>query len=264
MQSAVFPLFLDCVWQLVLQFPSQFQFTEYYLVSIWDSVCLGLFRNFLFDNARNSRYVPRKNSTQEVYIQRSETVPLLSAWDWEKQLSEDQISLFYSPQYIIEHEKSLRVQLPRISTSSDGSKKLEPDEVTLSPKVEVPHLLLWSLCYLRWLPPAEIISGGPASEYLSQCILVEEIFYLRQLITSLESVAAETRRSQNRRSRLIFSSDSNQSFIRSPRSLCVSSSFPFSTGQPLYGRFGAGSFIDSYFKNSVLYESGSAADDMDD
>ena len=55
-QSPVFLLFLDCVWQMLRQFPSSFQFTEIYLVSLWDSLCLGLFRNFKFNNARDCQY----------------------------------------------------------------------------------------------------------------------------------------------------------------------------------------------------------------
>lgn len=49
-QSPLLLLFLDCVWQLLQQFPSEFEFTETYLTTVWDSVFLPIFDTFLFNS----------------------------------------------------------------------------------------------------------------------------------------------------------------------------------------------------------------------
>ncbi len=49
LQSPVFLLFLDCVWQMLQQYPSEFQFTETYLTTLWDSAHVSIFDTFLFD-----------------------------------------------------------------------------------------------------------------------------------------------------------------------------------------------------------------------
>ena len=52
-QSPVFLLFLDCVWQLLQQFPTHFEFTETYLTTLWDSAHVSIFDTFLFDCDRD-------------------------------------------------------------------------------------------------------------------------------------------------------------------------------------------------------------------
>lgn len=55
-QSPIFLLFLDCVWQLIQQYPSAFQFSETYLTTIWDSAHLSIFDTFLF-NCEHDRII---------------------------------------------------------------------------------------------------------------------------------------------------------------------------------------------------------------
>lgn len=55
LQSPMFLLFLDCVWQLTNQFPDKFEFTETYLTTLWDSCHVGVFDNFLFNSERDRR-----------------------------------------------------------------------------------------------------------------------------------------------------------------------------------------------------------------
>jgi hypothetical protein len=43
----VFLLFLDCVWQLWVQYPSRFQLTGDFLLALHDSFHLPLFSSFL-------------------------------------------------------------------------------------------------------------------------------------------------------------------------------------------------------------------------
>ncbi|XP_065051913.1 myotubularin-related protein 10-A-like isoform X2 [Rhopilema esculentum] len=48
-ESPIFILFLDCVHQLLTQFPSRFGFTEQFLLLLIDGVYMCLFETFLFD-----------------------------------------------------------------------------------------------------------------------------------------------------------------------------------------------------------------------
>lgn len=45
-------LFLDCVWQLMNQYPAAFEFTETYLIILSDSMWIPLFSTFLFNSPR--------------------------------------------------------------------------------------------------------------------------------------------------------------------------------------------------------------------
>lgn len=46
-QAPVFLLFLDCVWQLLSQYPSHFQLTGDFLLALHDSIHLPLFSSFM-------------------------------------------------------------------------------------------------------------------------------------------------------------------------------------------------------------------------
>ncbi|NXT22894.1 MTMRB protein, partial [Syrrhaptes paradoxus] len=54
-EAPVFLLFLDCVWQLVRQFPAAFGFTEGYLLALHDSSFAPYFSTFLFSCQRQRR-----------------------------------------------------------------------------------------------------------------------------------------------------------------------------------------------------------------
>lgn len=53
LQSPLLLLFLDCVWQLLQQFPTEFEFTETYLTTLWDASHISTFDTFLFDCERD-------------------------------------------------------------------------------------------------------------------------------------------------------------------------------------------------------------------
>lgn len=52
LQSPLFMLFLDCVWQMMNQYPAAFEFTEAYLTVLSDSMWVPLFSTFLFNSPR--------------------------------------------------------------------------------------------------------------------------------------------------------------------------------------------------------------------
>lgn len=45
-------LFLDCVWQIMNQYPAAFEFTETYLTVLSDSMWIPLFSTFLFNSPK--------------------------------------------------------------------------------------------------------------------------------------------------------------------------------------------------------------------
>lgn len=51
-KSPLFMLFLDCVWQMMNQYPAAFEFTETYLTVLSDSMWIPLFSTFLFSSPK--------------------------------------------------------------------------------------------------------------------------------------------------------------------------------------------------------------------
>lgn len=45
----MFPLFLDCAWQLLQQFPAEFEFSEFFLLALHDSIWVPDTLTFLKD-----------------------------------------------------------------------------------------------------------------------------------------------------------------------------------------------------------------------
>lgn len=129
-ESPIFLLYLDCVWQLIQQFPSQFEFTETYLTSLWDTVHVSIFDTFLF-NCERERYSAAMDSNNPLILR--------SAWDWHEQYTDQDISLFQNPLFYQNDEDIL---------------------IIIIPKYDIPNLEFWSQNYFRWIPPLEIINGG--------------------------------------------------------------------------------------------------------
>ena len=56
-EAPVFLLFLDCVWQILRQFPCSFQFSEGFLVLLWEHAYASQFGTFM-GNCAADRSVP--------------------------------------------------------------------------------------------------------------------------------------------------------------------------------------------------------------
>ena len=253
----VFLLFLDCVWQLLEQFPSEFEYTETFLTTIWDSAFVGLFDTFLFNND-HQRLNYSKNQDKNI-----KQFHLPSAWKWDLQLNSEDLSFFRNPMYYITHNEELLSSLKDIHDISvtgafvkqsrqkakckslenrfrnDGKASVQFSQDykelidVLSPQTSVPWLHLWAQCYLRWQAPAQILSGGTPASYLQQCHMVEEIVQLQHKVSMLKlrnTSSVEFRP----RSDLIFSHQPDAPNISELlNSTIVTSSFPFSPGPAL-------------------------------
>ncbi|XP_064618787.1 myotubularin-related protein 10-A-like isoform X2 [Lineus longissimus] len=236
-ESPIFLLFLDCVWQLLQQFPSSFEFSETYLTTLWDSAHIGLFGNFLFDCVHTSSKLCK------------EQLKLESVWNWHVQFSDKDLALFKNPLFLAKNSEELSTMNKKLaaitnSLNNDNFKKKlyllylnrEATEhgVVLKPQVIAPMLKLWSQCYLRWSSPVEIYGGGAPSEYFQQCVLVEEVLCLKHKLANLEKASASdaNKRYQNTPKSELFFSFNTQQTPRSSKmySDVLTSSFPFSPG----------------------------------
>ncbi|XP_041929514.1 myotubularin-related protein 10 isoform X1 [Alosa sapidissima] len=100
-ESPLFLLFLDCVWQLLNQYPSAFEFTETYLTVLSDSVWIPVFSTFLFNcpkqRAEHSRDFARSKS---IPLGQEQALRFPPVWDWSQQFSPKDQTLFNNPLYV--------------------------------------------------------------------------------------------------------------------------------------------------------------------
>ncbi|KAK2180750.1 hypothetical protein NP493_427g01035 [Ridgeia piscesae] len=203
-----------------------------------------------------------------MYPGTSPAAKLMSAWDWSKQFSEEELTLFNNPLYLT------RMQLKRfMSKVTPGSNRSlyrmnlgdrddsvdlsEDSDGVLRPGIHVSCLKFWSYCYLRWLTPVEIIGGGTPSVYIQQCILVEEIICLQHKIDSLEK-STQFVKSRRPKSDLFFSFECNPSVNARKWSKFLTSSFPFVPDT----QRNSGSPLSLYMERSNLCESDDSLDEL--
>ena len=165
-----FLLFLDCVWQLTMQYPTAFQFSESFLTTLWDSVHVTIFGTFIFNCEHDYDVTVKVGASYSSHRHRDvfgnyiilphfqERTSLLSTWDWSHQFTDRETQFFCNPLYddsFTEH---------------------------LEPKTGIPFLDVWSQCYFRWIPRLEIRNGGRLQIDLSCRLLALDIYMMRQLV----------------------------------------------------------------------------------
>lgn len=154
-QSPILLLYLDCVWQLLLQFPSAFEFTETYLTTLWDCAHMTVFDTFLFD-CEHDRLAASRDTSKPIVLR--------TLWDWGEVFVEKDIALFRNPMY-------------------DPS-KFGP---VLNAHSSLPNMALWSQCYFRWVPLLEIKCGGPPQIDLGLRALHAQIDRLREQLAQVKA-----------------------------------------------------------------------------
>lgn len=109
-QAPVFLLFLDCVWQLSKQFPSAFEFSEFFLLQFYDMVFDCLYSNFLYNSTKHRLQASlhsRRSCFFGVGDEPLEIVddyegPLFSAWGrWREDMSEEENERCLNPLYYV-------------------------------------------------------------------------------------------------------------------------------------------------------------------
>ncbi|XP_053405265.1 myotubularin-related protein 10-B-like isoform X2 [Mercenaria mercenaria] len=273
-QVPIFLLYLDCVWQLLQQFPSSFEFTETYLTTVWDTAHVGIFETFLFNND-HQKVAFLKGAGKNIRQFR-----LPSAWKWDMQFRAEDLSFFKNPLYVITHDEELSeslTELRQMSVLGRCSQRSRHNTLTGPPKVNgssksstvqngidqynvltplfsAASLHLWTQCFLRWQMPAQIFSGGTPSLYLQQCHMVEEIIQLQHKANQLQlkNTSAGMFRP---RSDLIFGHDPDTPNITELlNSTVLTSSFPFTPGTSSKDqqRFTFTPTISTYMRNTSL------------
>ena len=64
--NAIFLLFLDCLHQLMVQFPLSFEYTEVFLIHLWSTVLSSLYGDFVF-NCDKERVPPEYTNTNSFW-----------------------------------------------------------------------------------------------------------------------------------------------------------------------------------------------------
>jgi len=228
-QSPVFILFLDCVHQLLTQFPSQFGFTEQFLLLLIDSVHMCLFETFLF-NSEHERKRFVYDSLESLWDFIATEVPPLKFKDLflnrlyniDKRINMDESSRILSD---ASPDLRFRSKNDLVTSSSKGSlasshkkvqksKKKKPDWLSVSvhyqsasdPNVSVInpdssciHVNLWHKYFLRWTPTVDLTKGSSwdFSQQLQQIELLEELKYLEDRHEHLKGKLYELEHPEN-------------------------------------------------------------------
>lgn len=176
-ESPVFLHFLDCVQQLLVQFPSAFEFSETFLLGILDCVYSCMFETFLFDC---------EHERTDICTQEDRANRLASFWDYiMANLPSTEFSLFLNPLY----------EFQRTNLITEDEKPKEPEPYLVG-STDPPCLKFWSSYFLRWLPAAkETVGRGPCpSKHLQQMILLNKLkgFKRRQAVLNADLKGYDT------------------------------------------------------------------------
>ena len=217
--------------QLIEQFPSAFEFTDTFLIALWDSMHSGIFGTFLFNSERHRT---------RTCVTSTKSIQLATVWAWTLQFTKDDQALFTNPLYIAKSElkfDTLHDEEPDITqgcnagiyrsirrlnngksfigsdfrdmdswTFNGGKRRKSPnvngansarsvysswEEEIIIPLLQTPTITFWTHCFLRWVPSVHTIGGGSPAIYQQQCKLVDEIQQLRETLENLR-VAKES------------------------------------------------------------------------
>ncbi|XP_058485743.1 myotubularin-related protein 10 isoform X1 [Solea solea] len=100
-ESPLFILFLDCVWQMMNQYPAAFEFTDAYLTVLSDSMWIPLFSTFLFNSPKQrTQHLMDFAKNKAIPPGEDQVVFFPPVWDWSQQFSTKDQTLFNNPTYI--------------------------------------------------------------------------------------------------------------------------------------------------------------------
>ncbi|XP_014803881.1 PREDICTED: myotubularin-related protein 9 [Calidris pugnax] len=116
-EAPVFLLFLDCVWQILRQFPCSFEFNEQFLIMLFEHAYASQFGTFLGNNEseRSKLKLPQKT---------------MSLWSWVNRSEE--LCKFQNPLF-------------------------EANSLVIWPSVAPQSLQLWEGVFLRWNRPSKFL-----------------------------------------------------------------------------------------------------------
>ncbi|CAH1717789.1 unnamed protein product [Chironomus riparius] len=148
-RSPLFLLFLDCVWQVLQQFPEAFEYSEIFLTTLWDTVFIPIFDTFQFNCEAD-----RLQAVAEEHL------VLRPVWDWGEMLYEKDIALFVNPLYKKPQMSEQEIENNRKSRLPPSALKLPGmDILSKNPKQRFslqPRKLIDTESHL--LRPSEVLS----------------------------------------------------------------------------------------------------------
>lgn len=224
--SPVFLFFLDCVWQLQAQFPTVFEFSETYLTTLWDCAHVGLYDTFLF-NCHKERNKAKKSRT------------FRNIWDWTgpaSRLTAQDLELFKNPLHILskanEYLDSGADREP-MGSGDRGDAGIRDDLFSLDSSIKA--LSVWTQCYFRWIPKAEVVNGDPATLFLHNVRVARDIHFLaakvRALRAGMRDVQLRHRRMPS--DEYFFAAQRSSTRPVSQDGHVITSSFPFAPPGPV-------------------------------
>ncbi|XP_067635434.1 myotubularin-related protein 10-B [Eurosta solidaginis] len=196
-ESPVFLLFLDCVWQLLQQFSDEFEYSQTYLTTLWDSCFLPIFDTFQFDTEADRARAVRVGN-----------LVLRPVWDWGEQFAEKDKVFFTNPFYQRQRQEQQNrrsIAIPAGAIMLPGlaqmpTKQLQQQRFTtinpqlfvtsstipkdryLEPQHRMVDLAIWEQCYYRWMPILEIKHGGFPQIDLNHRLLLSNIAKLQRCL----------------------------------------------------------------------------------
>eukprot|EP00047_Mylnosiga_fluctuans_P022522 m.121305 g.121305 ORF g.121305 m.121305 type:complete len:680 (-) comp9293_c0_seq3:222-2261(-) len=150
--APVFLLFLDCVHQLMHQFPLQFYHAQAFLVSLWDEALACRYGTFLLDCERDRAFMPAFGRTHSV-------------WEYYDSLGADERAArgFTNPFYA-------------------------PSQKSLRPQANMAAYVLWDAAFLRFCDP-EHVARDPIRT--AQTRLVQRYLAAAHRLESLRAAATK-------------------------------------------------------------------------
>lgn len=188
-ESPVFLLFLDCVWQMLQQYPEEFEFCQTYLTTLWDSCFLPLFDTFQFDCNADRQRAEKENG-----------LILRPVWDWSEQFADKDKMFFNNPFYQRQRLDNVpcrrsvaipagAIMLPGLAKphrvtmqAQNANQSLIAKDRYLEPNCSTAVLAIWEQCYFRWMPMLEIKCGGQVQVELYHRYLLNNISRLQRAI----------------------------------------------------------------------------------
>ena len=172
-ESPVFVLFLECLHQLLRQNPQEFEYTEQFLILLFDASYSSLFSTFLF----NSSFEMTENKSTN----------LMTVWDFiATNIPQSKyISVFTNACYKLEQTSSSL-------DSADGMGSLELQNkinpVITEVDFSLSKLCLWNALFFRWFPCTDFHKGCSRHVVLQlqQIQYMDEMYYLKDRVDQLK------------------------------------------------------------------------------
>lgn len=143
--APTFLLFLDCLFQMTIQYPNEFEYNEFYLINLWDYSCSGLSFSYSFNGIadwsyylNNQKFIDSSNLTLSSSLKG--TIPKFE--DSYLKFLFDTNNYFWLD-YITQDGDNIN--------KSFLNKNFNSSDIVLIPNDKIYLIKFWSRCYLRWI-----------------------------------------------------------------------------------------------------------------